>query len=91
MKYLALLFSLSISFSVLLCFPSLSFAEDKIELDTTVIKGNSELPKILYVVPWQDISENKQATQKLTLHSLFGDLFEPYVPPAPENIASGKE
>lgn len=62
-------------------------AEDKIELDTTVIKGNAELPKILYVVPWQDISENKLTTQKLTLHSLFGDLFEPYVPPSPENTA----
>lgn len=63
-------------------------AEDKIELDTTTIKGNSELPKVLYVVPWQDISEDKKATQKLTLHSLFGDLFEPYAPESPRAIKS---
>ena len=57
--------------------------EDRIQLDTTVIKGNTELPKILYVVPWQDISEERGGEQKLTLHSLFGDLYDPVTPPAP--------
>jgi hypothetical protein len=58
-------------------------AEDKIELDTTTIKGNTELPKVLYVVPWQDAKSNGEVQQKLALHSLFGDLFEPHMPEPP--------
>lgn len=64
-------------------------AEDKIELDTTFIKGNTELPKILYVVPWQDKLKSKVGEQKLVLHSLFGDIFEPIAPDPPKN-RSGK-
>jgi len=30
-----------------------SGARDRIELDTTQITGNSELPRVLYVVPWK--------------------------------------
>ena len=59
---------------------SISYAEDKIELRTTTIKGNKELPKILYVVPWKDIKRSKKAERKLVLHSLFGDLFDPVLP-----------
>ena len=55
----------------------------KIELDTTVIKGNKELPKILYVVPWKDMKDTKKSEQTLVLHSLYGDLFEPVVGEAP--------
>lgn len=55
-------------------------AEDKIELRTTTITGNKELPKILYVVPWKDIKRSKKAERKLVLHSLFGDLFDPVLP-----------
>ena len=58
-------------------------AQDRIELDTTVIKGNTELPKILYVVPWKDAQGRTSGEQKLTLHSLFGDVFEPVAPKAP--------
>lgn len=57
-----------------------AYAEDTIELRTTTIKGNKELPKILYVVPWKDIKQTKKAERKLVLHSLFGDLFDPMVP-----------
>lgn len=60
-----------------------AFAEDRIELETTVIKGNTELPKILYVVPWKDAEGRTSKEQKLRLHSLFGDLFEPVAPEAP--------
>jgi len=59
---------------------STAIAEDKIELRTTTIKGNKELPKILYVVPWKDIKRSKKAERKLVLHSLFGDLFDPVLP-----------
>lgn len=55
-------------------------AEDTIELETTIIKGNKELPKILYIVPWKDVKQNKIAERKLVLHSLFGDLFDPVLP-----------
>jgi len=62
-------------------------AEDEIELRTTTIKGNKELPKILYVVPWKDVKRNKKAERKLVLHSLFGDLFDPVLP-GYENVSS---
>lgn len=53
---------------------------DQIELEITTIKGNKELPKILYLVPWKDIKQTRKAEQKLVLHSLFGDLFDPVLP-----------
>jgi hypothetical protein len=28
-------------------------AQDRLELDTTQITGNRELPKVLYIVPWK--------------------------------------
>lgn len=55
-------------------------AQDKIELDTTTIKGNSELPKILYVVPWSEKIIKQSQSQKLVLHSLFGNFLEPTLP-----------
>lgn len=56
--------------------------DDELELDTTFIKGNKELPQMMYIVPWQDMktSRGKKAAQNLTLHSLFGDIFEPVLP-----------
>lgn len=59
-------------------------AEDRVELETTIIKGNTELPKILYVVPWKDIDGKSDSQQKLHLHSLFGDLFDPLTPITPD-------
>lgn len=55
-------------------------ADERIELDTTTIKGNTELPKYLYVVPWQDRTEHKKIDQKLVLHNLYSDLFDPLMP-----------
>lgn len=54
---------------------------DQIDLETTVIKGNTELPKYLYVVPWQDRKSDQKVEQKLVLHNLYGDLFDPVLPP----------
>lgn len=73
LKYLALAL-------VLLSLSSVVSAEDTIELQTTIIKGNKELPKILYIVPWKEVKQNKIAERKLVLHSLFGDLFDPVLP-----------
>ncbi|VAW26213.1 hypothetical protein MNBD_BACTEROID06-711, partial [hydrothermal vent metagenome] len=43
-----------------------SYASDKRELDTTIIKGNKEAPQILYMVPWQETkTSTKKEEQKL--------------------------
>ena len=64
----------------LLTLPVIALAQDKIELQTTTIKGNKELPKILYIVPWRDVKPAIKGQQELALHSLFGDLFDPVLP-----------
>lgn len=55
-------------------------SEDRLELETTFIKGNKELPQILYVVPWKDIKRSRNKEQQIVLYSLFGDLFDPVNP-----------
>lgn len=52
-------------------------ARDRIKLETTIIKGNKEMPQIVYIVPWKNINGQTQNEQTLVLHSLFGNLFEP--------------
>ena len=68
---------------LILMFPFGVQSGDEIELKITRIKGNKELPKILYLVPWKDIKKSKKADRKLVLHSLFGDLFDPVLPYQP--------
>ena len=63
-----------------LCQTATAQEGDQIELEITTIKGNKELPKFLYLVPWKDIEQAKKADQKLALYSLFGDLFDPVLP-----------
>lgn len=74
MKRLILLISLSIASVINVN------AEDRLELETTFIKGNKELPQILYVVPWKDIKNKRKKEQQIVLFSLFGDLFDPINP-----------
>ena len=66
--------------SILLIAAMPLIAEDKIELQVTVIKGNKELPKILYIVPWKEVKSQSEEQQELVLHSLFGDSFDPVLP-----------
>lgn len=65
-------------------FPSVTSANKnkKIELETLKIQGNKELPKMLFIVPWKSggQSSSKNSHQKLVLHSLYGDLFDPVTP-----------
>lgn len=63
-----------------ICLPVFTQAEDRIELKTTTIKGNKELPRVLYIVPWKHVKTAAKPRQELVLHSLFGDLFDPVVP-----------
>lgn len=60
--------------------PMAVFAQSTIELETTIIKANKELPKVLYIVPWKEVKSQKKNQQELVLHSLFGDLFDPVLP-----------
>jgi len=55
---------------------------NRMELDTLKIQGNKELPKVLFVVPWQEVKSNKgdKEEQGLVLHSLYGDIFDPITP-----------
>ena len=69
-----------ITILALLLLPLAPLAQDEIELQTTTIKGNKELPKILYIVPWKDVKPAQQQQQELVLHSLADDLFDPVLP-----------
>jgi len=65
----------------ILLFPiSAVYSQNAIELETIIIKGNKELPRLLYIVPWKDSPSAKQQEDPLVLHSLFGELFEPVSP-----------
>ncbi len=78
-------------FSNLLLFSNNIIAEDRLELETTFIKGNKELPQILYVVPWKEVKSSTKKQQQIVLYSLFGDLFEPVSPDTlNHNIAKSK-
>ncbi len=57
-----------------------SFSDDEVELETTFIKGNKELPQVLYIVPWKEVKKEKGKKKILVLHSLFGDAFDPVTP-----------
>lgn len=51
-----------------------------VELDETVISGNQELPKVLYIVPWQQ----PDGLPEIELRTEFaeGELFRRLYPPA---------
>lgn len=88
-KFISVITTVLLFFTIF--FQGTAFAEDRVELDTTLIKGNKELPKILYVVPWKEIDGKAQEQQKLRLHSLFGDLFDPSLPLPPEAEATAPD
>ncbi len=50
---------------------------DRVELKTSFIKGNKELPQVLYIVPWQEIKKTTKKPENMVLHSLYGDIFQP--------------
>lgn len=59
-----------------------------IELDTTRIKSNEELPQILYIVPWKELEPARGRQFKLHLHDFFGELYQPQMPALPPGSAS---
>ena len=54
---------------------SICVAEDKLEMEGTRIHGNVELPKVLYIVPWQQ-SELPEVGQP-PLESLIDEALTP--------------
>lgn len=56
-------------------------AEENLALEVVTIKGNRELPKVLYIVPWKRL-KNDSKNQKLVLDSLFEGVFDPLEPEA---------
>ncbi len=52
---------------------------EHIRLDETVISGNQELPKVLYIVPWQDPSgiPKIEIDPNFTEHEVFRRLYPP--------------
>ena len=53
--------------------------EGHIRLDETVISGNQELPKVLYIVPWQDPSgiPKIELDPNFTEREVFRRLYPP--------------
>lgn len=53
----------------------------EIEMDTTTIKANKELPQLLYIVPWKDTDLSDSAEERnIIIHNLFGEFYEPVMP-----------
>jgi hypothetical protein len=50
---------------------------DRVELTTSFIKGNKELPQVLYIVPWQEVKKITKKPENMVLHSLYGNIFQP--------------
>ena len=58
------------------------------EVSTTHSKSAQELPQVLYVVPWKEMDNSKNAEQKLVLHDFFGDLYDPVLPSTKDAISN---
>ena len=59
----------------LLISSSLLHAEERLEMEGTTVRGNQELPKVLYIVPWQQ-SDIPNVTEP-PLESLIDEALAP--------------
>lgn len=50
------------------------FAETRIELDETKVQGASELPKVLYIVPWK---KTEMDTKPVKLNTMVEEVMSP--------------
>ncbi len=71
--------TISLWIFTLILAPGSFAAEDRIEMEQTVISGNQELPKVLYIVPWRDSDQTPIAAHEpqLSLEQLFTPI-HPY-------------
>ncbi len=62
---------------------------DVINLDGVQIKGNKELPQILYIVPWQEVETKRRVkAQDIVLFSLSERKIKPVMPDMKKNGSS---
>lgn len=54
-------------------------ANSKLEIQKDVIKGNSELPKVLYIIPWKS-NVSKTRFKGVELVNYYEKLLVPYHP-----------
>lgn len=50
------------------------FAETRLELDETKVRGASELPKVLYIVPWK---KTEMDTKPVELNTMVEEVMSP--------------
>ena len=62
-------------------------AENRIEIKKDVIKGNSELPKVLYIIPWQN-NVTRTQFKGVKLENYYEKLLIPYHPHKNSNIVN---
>lgn len=79
MKFLVLLFLSGLINSVFAQTDTNEIIVD-IQTDSTIIRGNDELPKVTFIVPWNDGDPESDEETPLILHSLYGDLYQPVLP-----------
>ena len=79
-RTIILLLCQSLAFSFAATVAEAESPAGRIELDETVISGNQELPKVLYIVPWQQPS----GLPEIELRTEFAEeeLFRRLYPPA---------
>ncbi len=59
---------------------------DVINLDGVQIRGNKELPQILYIVPWQEVETKRRVKeQDIVLFSLLERRIKPVMPDMKKN------
>ena len=51
-----------------------AFSETRIELDETKVQGASELPKVLYIVPWK---KTEMDTKPVKLNTMVEEVMSP--------------
>ena len=53
---------------------TIASAESRIELDETKVQGASELPKVLYIVPWK---KTEMDTKPVKLNTMVEEVMTP--------------
>ena len=76
----ALVAAVFVAGSSLLCAAEPSAPRQTIRLDETVISGNQELPKVLYILPWQTPEGMPELDVRADLAE--GEIFRRLYPPA---------
>jgi len=54
-------------------------AETRLQIQKDVIQGNSELPKVLYIIPWK-VNSSKAKIQGVKLENFYEKLLKPFHP-----------